>query len=100
MPKKQLTSDEALVELFKASLDYSIASDKIYVDFLKQQIDFKQKLIEFKANEEPLKIFKKAHKKWEDEIDALEKELCDAYEKLGKEFFEQQEFYHKLKSSN
>ncbi len=100
MPKKQLTSDEALVKLFKASLDYSIASDKIYVDFLQHQIDYKKKLIEFKANEEPLKLFKKAHKKWEVELDELEKDLCDAYEKLGKEFSEQQEFYHKLKSSN
>ena len=100
MTKKTMTNEEVIAKLFETTLDYSIASDKLYVDFLNTQIEFKQKLLEFKANEEPLKIFKKAHKKWEQEIDMLEKEVCDAYEKLGKEFFEQQEFYHKLKSDN
>ena len=97
MPEKRLSMDEAFVECFKASLDYCIESDRIYTEFLNNQIKFHEKLVKMKAQEEPMKIFKKAHKKWENELDELEKQLCDSYEKLGKEFSDQQEFYHKLK---
>lgn len=97
MSGKKLTTDEALYKVFEASLEYSVATDKLHTDFLKKQIEFHEQLVKFKAEEEPLKIFKKAHKKWEQELDELERQLCDSYEKLGKEFTEQQEFYRKLK---
>lgn len=99
MARKKLTSDEALVEVFKASLDYIKKTDELDLKLLNHKIEFIQQQIAFKADEEPLKIFKKAHKKWEDELEALELDLMNAYKALGDEVDFQHQFYQKLKQN-
>ena len=96
---KKLSTDEALVEVFKVSLDYVDKSDKLYMDFLNNKVKFIMQNIDNKKEEEPLKFFKKVHKKWEMELEALENELADVYSKIGKEVELKQEFYEKLKSN-
>lgn len=96
---KKLSTDEALVEVFKVSLDYVDKSDKLYMDFLNNKVKFIMQNIDNKKEEEPLKFLKKAHKKWEMELEALENELADVYSKIGKEVELKQEFYEKLKSN-
>ena len=71
---KKLSSDEAFVEIFKASLDYINKTDELDLKILNHKIEFLQQQIAFKEDEEPMKIFKKAHKKWEEELDDLDKE--------------------------
>ena len=98
--KVKSVQDDMLLELFKTTLTYTMDADKHYLEMLRVQIEYLQEMIKLKYHDEPWKILKYAHKKWEDEIDELEMDLCHAYENLGKEFFEQQEFYEKLKGSN
>lgn len=99
MSEKKLSSDEAVVELFKASLDYINKTDKLDLKIIQHKIEFLQQQIAFKENEEPMKIFKKAHKKWETELESLESELMDAYESWNDEVNFQHDFYQKLKGN-
>ena len=96
---KKLSSDEAIIEIFKASLDYINKTDELDLKFLNHKIEFLQQQIAFKENEEPMKIFKKAHKKWEEELDDLETQLMNAYKDYGDEVMFQHEFYQKLKGN-
>jgi len=100
MSKKELSTDEALVELFKSSLDYSIKADKLDVEFVMNQISFREELVKQKLEEEPLGFFKKAHKKWKEELNELEGQLMDSYKKLENLIEEQHEFYKNLRSEN
>ena len=97
--KNQVKSieDDMWLELFKTTLTYTMDADKHYLEMLRVQIEYLQEMVKLKYHDEPWKILKTAHKKWEEEVDELEMQLCHAYENIGQEFFEQQEFYHKLK---
>lgn len=97
--EKKLSTDEALAEVFKVSLDYIDKTDKLYMEFLDKKSKFIMDRIALKHEEEPLKLFKKAHKKWELELDELENELGDVYLEMGKEFEARVDFYEKLKSN-
>ena len=100
MSNKRLSSDEALSSVFKSVLDCTVTSDKLYVEHLNNQIGLYEHLLNSKKSEEPLSFFKKAHAKWEAEIKELEDKLFNAYEKLGSEITEQQEFYYKLRNTD
>ena len=97
--EKKLNTEEALAEVFKISLDYIDKSDKMYMDFLDKKSKFIMDRIALKHEEEPLKFFKKAHKKWELELDELEDELGNVYLEMWKEFEVQLDFYEKLKGN-
>lgn len=97
--EKELSSDEALIEVFKASLNYFDKTDKLNIEFLNKRIEFIQSRIAFKEEEEPMKLFKKAHKKWEDELEELETELAEAYKTLNDEIVFQYDFYKKMKGN-
>lgn len=97
--KKTLSNDEALVELFKVSLKHIKDSDELDMKYLQLKKSRIKSMISFKYDEEPLKIFKKAHKKWREELDALEQELYDFYLEAGALCEEQMEFYQKLKEA-
>jgi len=92
MIRKKTNSNDASVELFKASLDYIKKTDELDLELLNHKIEFIQQKIAFKTNEEPIKFFKKAHKKWEDELEALELDLMNAYKVLADEV----DFQHQL----
>ena len=94
---KELSAEEqAIVDFFKTSLEYIDASDKLYIQHLSTKEKMLQEMLYFKYEEEPFTFFKKAHKKWQTEIDELENQLYDIYLKLEEIFQERQEFYKKL----
>ena len=90
------SEEQAIISLFKFSLEYIDASDKLYIQHLSTKEKMLREMLYFKYEEEHLTIFRKAHKKWETEIDDLEKQLYDIYLKFEVFFQEQQEFYKKL----
>ena len=73
--------------------------DKSFGEFIDKKSKFIMDRIALKHEEEPLKFFKKAHKKWELELDELEDELGNVYLEMGKEFEVQLDFYEKLKGN-
>jgi len=99
MTKKQnkFTEEEAFVEVFKSCLDYIHKTDELDLKIIENDIKFIQQEIKFKEDEEPLKFFKKAHNKWESELEELELKLANTYKKLNDEIVSQIEFYKKLK---
>lgn len=97
--KKELTADEALVKAFEVSLNYMEESDKLYMKSLNIRANFISDQIKSKYADEPPKLFKKAHKKWEEELEKLEDQLMDIYKKAGEELEFKMDFYEKLKSN-
>ncbi len=91
--------DQALVKAFELGLKNVEESDKLYMKSLELQEKRIRDMLYSKYEDEPLKLFKKSHKKWEDEIADLEKQLHDVYLKVEDFFKEQQDFYKKLKEA-
>ncbi len=98
MTNKKMTKDEAIAQLFKSSINFFEKSDELYVEHLKIKEQRIKNNIAFKREQEPLKIFKNAHKKWEIEMEEAEKELFDFYEQVANFKLEQLEFYESLKA--
>lgn len=93
------TEEQALVNIFKVSLDYINKSDKLYLEHLSVREKNIKGMLNLKYEEEPPKFFKKTHKKWEDEIEDLENQLYDVYKKFEETIQEQHDFYEKLKEA-
>lgn len=93
------TEEQALAKIFKTSLDYINKSDKLYFKQLSIKENFIKKMLDLKYEEEPPKFLKKAHKKWEDEIDDLNNQLYDIYKKVEETVQEQHDFYEKFKEA-
>ena len=91
--------DQALVKAFELGLKSVEESDKLYMKSLELQEKRIKDMLYSKYEDEPLKLFKKSHKKWEDEIADLEKQLHEVYLKVEDFFKEQQDFYKKLKEA-
>lgn len=91
--------DQALVKAFELGLKGIEESDRLYL----KSLDMQEKRIKMelysKYDNEPLKLFKKKHKKWEDEIEDLESQLQSIYKKAEDLFVENQEFYKKLREA-
>ena len=91
--------DQALVKAFELGLKSVEESDKLYL----KSLDMQEKRIKMelysKYDNEPLKLFKKKHKQWEDEISDLESQLQSIYKKAEDLFVENQEFYKKLREA-
>lgn len=92
--------EDMLLEIFKSTLDYTMKSDREYLDYLRTKIEFLEARLKAKEYDEPWKLLKKKHKAWEEDVDAKFKDLCDAYENFGKEFYDQINFYNKLKGKD
>jgi len=90
------SKEDAFVELFKSSLDYISKTNDLDIKIIENDIKILQQEIEFKKMEEPLKLFKNAHKKWEEELETLHLELSNTYKKLNEEVRYQIEFNRKL----
>lgn len=91
--------DQALVKAFELGLKSIEESDKLYMKSLEFQEKRIKDMLYSKYEQEPLKLFKKSHKKWEEEIEALENELHGVYLKFEELFKENQDFYKKLKEA-
>ena len=100
MTKKELSNNDALFELFKSSLEFNVKSDKLDIEAIQHEISYHEQLVKWKLEEEPISFFKKAHKKWKEELDELETQLLDSYKKLERTIEEQHNFYNKLRSEN
>ena len=97
--KVGLSTDEALAKVFKVSLNYFEESSNLYMKHLGVKADFLENQIKSKYQDEPLKFFKKAHKKWQMELEKLENDLMDVYRKIEEELAYKDDFY-KQKTSN
>lgn len=91
--------DQALVKAFELGLKSIEESDRLYMESLNIQEKTIREILYSKYDEEPLKLFKKAHKKWEEEIVDLENQLHNIYIKVEELMKENQEFYKKLKEA-
>ena len=89
--------DQALVKAFELGLKVIEESDRLYLKSLDMQDKRIKMELYSKYDNEPLKLFKKKHKKWEDEIEDLESQLQSIYKKAEDLFVENQEFYKKLR---
>lgn len=98
--KKTLTDSEVFEKTFNIAVNSIQASDELYMKTLELRIKSIQDRIELQEDTEPLKLFKKAHKKWSDELADLEKELRSLYEKYENEIDYQANFYESLASSS
>ena len=91
--------DQALVKAFELGLKSIEESDRLYMKSLDMQEKRIRNMLYSKYDQEPLKLFKKSHKKWEDEINNLENQLHEVYLKVEELMKENQEFYKKLKEA-
>lgn len=98
--KKTLTDSEVFEKTFNIAVNSIQASDELYMKTLELRIKSIQDRIELQEDTEPLKLFKKAHKKWADELADLEKELRSLYEKYENEIDYQANFYESLAGSS
>ena len=92
-------SDEAFVNAFRIALDSIEYADNLYLKHLDLQAKCLQDRIELHENNEPLKLFKKSHKKWEDDLNELTTQLHDVYKKVENVIDDKIELYENLKSN-
>ena len=83
---KSMTKDEAIAELFKTQFNYCYKSTNNFIEFYENKKKRLIHQIENHTEVEPCKIFKKAHKKWQDELDELNKDLEDTFDILMEEY--------------
>jgi len=69
--KKTLTTEEALAELFVSTYKYLDKTTKSTIEFYEKQYKMYEKYIVEHLEEEPPKLFKKSHKKWEEKLTSL-----------------------------
>ena len=79
MKKKEKSSDELLAELYVSTYKYLHDSTLNTISFYENQYKMYGNLINTHKELEPMKIFKKSHQKWQDELDRLTKCCDDAW---------------------
>ena len=97
--KELSKEDQAIVTAFKIGLEAYDQNDKMMMKHLEIREQHLKTMLDFKYDSEPLKLFKKTHKKWEEEVDKLETELYNVYQEMGKVFEERQAFFERLKKA-
>ena len=84
MKKKEKSSDELLAEVYVSTYKHLHDSTLNTISFYENQYKMYENLIDTHKDMEPIKLFKKSHQKWQDELDNR-KRITD--EKL-KKFYE------------
>jgi len=69
--KKTLSTEEAFCEIYKSTYNYLDKTTKITIEFYENQYKRYEKEIIYHLEEEPPKLFKKSHKKWEEKLTSL-----------------------------
>jgi len=77
--KKTLSTEEAFCEICKSTYNYLDKTTKITIEFYENQYKRYEKEIIYHLEEEPPKFFKKAHKKWQEELDSLKSSHDEAF---------------------
>lgn len=85
---KSMNKDELIINLFKTQFDYCYKNTNGFITFYESKKNRLICQIYEHTKEEPCKFFKKTHKKWQDELDSLNKDLDDTYDKLMEEYKE------------
>ena len=80
MSKKAKNSDQLFAELFVSTFKNLNDSTLKTIYFYENQYKIYDKLICSHMDSEPMKIFKKAHKKWEEELEQLKRSYNKAWE--------------------
>ena len=85
---KVLSDTDITLKLIELQMKQIEQADSIYMKSLQLKEQRLRSMLAFKLEEEPLRIFKKKHKKWEDEVSAIEEEISEHYQKIT-EFMEE-----------
>ncbi len=83
--KKELSTNEAFAKVFATTYNFVFESTRLSIKFY--EIEYKRlqrEMIKLEENE-PLKIFKKSHKNWEDKLQDLKQKYDDSFTKYIKE---------------
>lgn len=85
---KNINKDELISKLFKLQFDYCYKNTNEFIEFYENKKNRLIRQIYDHSKEEPCKFLKKTHKKWQDELDLLNKDLDDTFNKLTEEYVE------------
>lgn len=89
---KKLSTEEALGELFVSTYKYLDETTKSTITFYENQYKMYQRYIVEHLEEEPPKLFKKAHLKWKKKLD----DLNEKYDEYFSNYLEECEELYKL----
>lgn len=90
--KKTLTIEEAFTELFVSTYKYLDESSRSTINFYEKQYKMYERYIVEHLEDEPTKLFKKTHKKWEEELNLLK----EKHDELFSYYLEECEELYKL----
>ena len=79
MKKKEKSSDELLAEVYVSTYKYLHDSTLNTISFYENQYKMYENLIDTHKDMEPIKLLKKSHQKWQDELDRLTQCYDDAW---------------------
>ncbi len=78
--------NDVLDKIVELGLHQCREQSNLYMEHLNNKYSFLSKMYESKLREEPLSIFKKSHKKWEDELHDIENKMNDTLKSMDEEF--------------
>lgn len=84
--KKELSTEEALAEVFATTYNFVFESTRISIKFYENKYKRLQREMIDLEEDEPLKIFKKSHKNWEIKKEQLNNELEKTFNILMEEY--------------
>lgn len=84
--KKELSTEEALAEVFATTYNFVFESTRSFIELYENKYKFLQREMIEHEESEPLKIFKKSHKKWETKKEQLNIELEKTFNILMEEY--------------
>ena len=83
MKKNEEVSDKVLSEkLLDLMTHHMVEESKHLVSFYENQVKLYTNLKQLEEDSEPLKIFRSAHKRWQQKVDLLDSKLNEAQENL------------------
>lgn len=93
--KKEASTDD--MELSKKLVDlmlyHSIDECNFFMKMIDNKIKFLNSMLAIEYENEPFKLFKKAHQEWSERVEKLNSDLTECYKKLEEEFQEIQNIH-------
>lgn len=84
--KQELNHEEAMAQIFSTSYKLVFESTKNFIKLYENKYKMLQREIIENEKNEPLKIFKRAHKNWKSKIEKLNVELEETFNNLMEEY--------------
>lgn len=103
MPKKKNVAsndNELICKVIDLGLIYCIKQSQLHIAALEEKTTFLDNMKEITMKNEPLKIFKKAHQRWDCEIDEYNRQLRKAYADIEFEEKEIKEILNNMGGEN